>query len=247
MTKHTRGGMTIIELLTVIAIISMLAAILLPVLGTVRESARQATCLSNMQKIYVAVSQYRQDNGDQFPPLLLGPAEDASGLPAVAGSEPVPISRMQRAFLYPKYINDITVFRCPDNLSQDPLARTVAAYGPNEADATFATMGLPWTDPSAFVPYYAFDSYDTTVLPTDSALRQVTYTRDWTGVISTDDPPNQMKYRNAPPDKTVVTWCNYHARVAGAPVSPMLLASGTAKAVPAKDIAQRGWRFVSGN
>ena len=45
----SRSGFTLIELLTVIAIIAILAAILIPVVGSVRASARSSVCQSNLR------------------------------------------------------------------------------------------------------------------------------------------------------------------------------------------------------
>jgi prepilin-type N-terminal cleavage/methylation domain-containing protein/prepilin-type processing-associated H-X9-DG protein len=56
-----RLGFTLIELLVVIAIIAILAAILFPVFARARESARKATCLSNLKQLGLGMAMYAQD------------------------------------------------------------------------------------------------------------------------------------------------------------------------------------------
>jgi prepilin-type N-terminal cleavage/methylation domain len=65
---------TLIELLTVITIIGILSAIVIPVVGRVRESARDAQCKSNLRQYGAAVALYVADNKQTYPsgdnPLL---------------------------------------------------------------------------------------------------------------------------------------------------------------------------------
>ncbi len=67
-------GFTLVELLIVIAIIAVLAAILFPVFAQAREKARGAACLSNQRQIGSAVLMYAQDYDEAIlPPFVRTP------------------------------------------------------------------------------------------------------------------------------------------------------------------------------
>ena len=55
---RTSRAFTLVELLVVIAIIALLAAILMPALRTARERARQASCMSNLHQLDLALETY---------------------------------------------------------------------------------------------------------------------------------------------------------------------------------------------
>jgi prepilin-type N-terminal cleavage/methylation domain-containing protein len=65
--RRRMGAFTLIEMLVVIAIIAILAALLFPVFAQAREKARQSACLSNLKQLNLAVWVYLQDNDEQFP------------------------------------------------------------------------------------------------------------------------------------------------------------------------------------
>jgi len=62
-----RLGFTLIELLVVISIIALLIAILLPALGAARSAARSSVCLTNLQQIMTANTNYMTDHENWLP------------------------------------------------------------------------------------------------------------------------------------------------------------------------------------
>src|SRR6476660_7516225 len=62
-SRHTeprcgRRGLTLVELLVVIAIIAVLAALLLPAIQSARESARRVQCVNNIRQLALASHSY---------------------------------------------------------------------------------------------------------------------------------------------------------------------------------------------
>ncbi len=60
-------GFTLVELLVVIAVIAILAAMLLPALSRAKAQAYRIKCASNLHQTGLAVHMYLQDNHSQYP------------------------------------------------------------------------------------------------------------------------------------------------------------------------------------
>ena len=66
-----RQGFTLIELIIVISIIAIFAAVLFPTYSKARETARRTSCASNLQQIGVALNMYAQAYDGHYPACLL--------------------------------------------------------------------------------------------------------------------------------------------------------------------------------
>ena len=76
--KHRKYGFTMIELLTVVAIIAMLVGLLIPALNMVRNAAKQAKQRAQLTTIDSALMVWRNDHGE-YPESDLEPDRDYCG------------------------------------------------------------------------------------------------------------------------------------------------------------------------
>ncbi|MHC5113759.1 MAG: hypothetical protein ACYTGP_04950 [Planctomycetota bacterium] len=95
-----RAGFTIVELLTVIAIIIILLGLLLPALSGVWSSGALAKSMNNMRQIALWLGEYSNDNSDFIVPSRFHYGPDAEGSAIYAGkvrSSPNPAMGVQSA------------------------------------------------------------------------------------------------------------------------------------------------------
>ena len=73
MKASAKKGFSLIELLMVIAIIAILAALLLPAVSRAKTRSLRMVCVNNLRQIAVGIHLYAGDNQDSLPgPLLTG-------------------------------------------------------------------------------------------------------------------------------------------------------------------------------
>ncbi len=105
-TLISHAAFTLIELLVVIVIVAILAALLLPVLGRVKESARATACLSNLHQVGIALQIYVSDNNNKMPVMRDVPTD-----PAVAATNTFPAINNVLA----PQLGNTNVLRCPSD------------------------------------------------------------------------------------------------------------------------------------
>lgn len=128
------NGFTLVELLTVIAIIAVLATLLAATLASAKRKARQTACISNLRQIGLAVNMYWDDHGKRPPHFAF---VTASG-----------------------YLAATNVLRCPDDRVGDWGGKVESAEilpvsaGFNSPDGVGEGVPhsylhpLPWDDPA---------------------------------------------------------------------------------------------------
>ncbi len=65
--RSGNAGFTLVELLVVVAIIAILAALLLPALASAKAQGRRVACISNLRQIGIAIESYASDASGNIP------------------------------------------------------------------------------------------------------------------------------------------------------------------------------------
>ncbi|MBC7529517.1 MAG: type II secretion system protein [Chthonomonadaceae bacterium] len=103
MMSRRRSAFTLIELLIVLAIIGLLAALLFAAFGPARRFARERSCASNLRQIGIAFAMYRADYDGAEAVVGQPMTPEQLGLPLV-GSE----------LFRDKYVGGRGILVCPD-------------------------------------------------------------------------------------------------------------------------------------
>lgn len=129
-------GFTLIEPLVVIAITSILAAILLPTFMQAMEKARQVVCASNLRQLAMAISMYAEDYGGLLP--YVGYLDTASQWQG---------NGWLWAELIQPYVMNEGVFSCP-------TTRGAVSYGMNGLVSGAGSDSVEWPSQTVLLSDY---------------------------------------------------------------------------------------------
>lgn len=148
-SKRCHRGFTLVELLVVLAILSVLTSLLLPVVAGAKEKARTVACINNLKQIGLAVHLYAGDNNDSLVPAEYSKSNGASfeeGWPTLLVlSEVIEAPRTANFLELPA---TKSIFHCPSARMQ------VYSFDPVSRDDPEGGKAFPFTSESTGTKFY---------------------------------------------------------------------------------------------
>jgi prepilin-type N-terminal cleavage/methylation domain-containing protein/prepilin-type processing-associated H-X9-DG protein len=114
MSRRGERGFTLVELFIVIAIITVLVAIALPVNSRVMQAGKAAACIANLNSLGTALNLYLGEHNQVMPPLAAGRTSTTQNVPVIDNT-------------LNAYAPDPRVFACPAD-NQGLAAATGTSY-----------------------------------------------------------------------------------------------------------------------
>ena len=219
-----RSAFTLVELLVVLAIIGILAALLFPAFKHAQENAHQTNCASNLHQISLAVQQYYQDTR-RYPDSLLDLLPEGSDYDTSTTSDTAPQgatptkAQIVNGTGYLKGGADILL--CQDDEVTD---RPKSSYGAltKSPQPPYSATGLP-TEANAGRYVFNFYGYRTDgfILSSPTGVAAADASAIVGGkhiLLRNPDAPydplnNPVKYslsNKFAPSSTIITHCVYH-------------------------------------
>jgi prepilin-type processing-associated H-X9-DG protein len=161
--------------LIVIAIIALLAAILFPVFSRARESARRASCASNLKQIGLGFMQYAQDYDERLPEdksnkiyVSTSTHQEVTSCSKSNSTSPLPCVWWYWPDLIFPYVKSAEIFNDPSPVNQyfDGCTYSGSDGSYEDVPCTTARTAIPWT-------YQG---------PYESCLNGASFRRDRTGI-----------------------------------------------------------------
>lgn len=167
MIKKQPSGFTLLEILVILALISILVVILFPVFAQLQEKARQTVCASNLHQIDAAVRLYKADYDDYYPYAIDNWTRNHhdywSGFPFDDEIHLLP----SLVDLLAPYSKSKAIFHCPSDVggpdrfqlhgSLDRFTLLGSSYTFNESLGLFHVLDISFEQPS--VHRYADDVF----------------------------------------------------------------------------------------